>query len=84
MIVQKKYKLLLNSKLPNGTMVSMEFGGYIEEEDADPSELFDKVYASVRDDIKRTAQKDPGVRALWENYKSGLKQDRKFKDSEKD
>ena len=82
MINRKKYKLLISNKLPNNSFISVEFGTEIED-DCDPIELMDKVRKAVYEDIKRTREKDPAVKACWESMLVGLAQEKKIKEADK-
>lgn len=84
MKVRKTFKMQFGGKLPNGVFVNMDFGTEIEEEDIDPKELLQKVYDGTFDDIKETIKKDPTAKFLWEEFKNGLKLQKRFREAEKD
>ena len=73
MYVTKTYKRLISKKLPNGTILSMEYETTLGEEGADEVELFNKAKNSVMRDIREDAKTDPSVKSLWEGMIDGLK-----------
>lgn len=78
MLVTKKFKLLISSKLANGDLVSMEFATELAEEGADEAELFEKAKTSVMTDLKKTAKSDPLAKVVWRSIIEGVKQEEKL------
>ena len=78
MLVRKGYKVLISSKLPEGTIVSIEFSSQIEEEDADPKKLAKEVYDSTIKDLKVAKKQDPLVGSVFKHAVRGLEQERKL------
>lgn len=80
---RKGYKLLLTNKLPNGSIASVEFSTVIEEQGADPDELFQRVYEKTLKDVKKVRQSDPIVDSGWKAVLSGIKQEKRFEKAKK-
>jgi len=76
--VRKGYKLLISKKLPNDTIISIEFSTQMEESDITPEELFEKVYQSVLSDFKNAKAKDAIVQSAADGLVSGIKTEQKF------
>ena len=78
-IVRKGYKLLISKKLPNDTIISLEFVTQIEESDVVEEELFERVYQSVMNDFKTAKAKDAIVQSVADGLVTGIKLEQKFK-----
>jgi hypothetical protein len=77
-IVRKGYKLLISKKLPNDTIISIEFSTQLEETDVDPVELFERAYQSVMSDLKAAKAKDAIVKSAAEGLVAGITTEQKF------
>ena len=80
----KKFSLKISNQLPNGTYITVEFGTETTEENIDAEELFGMVYASTMYDIKKAVVKNPAAKSCWDKMVSGLKQEKKLLQSDKE
>lgn len=82
--VRKRAKLLVSHQLPNNTILSIEFGTEMEEDDVDPKVLFEKVMQSLFDDVQDSINKYPMVKSGMKALNVGLKREKKLEQAEKE
>jgi len=78
-LITKGYKLGITKKFDDGSIVSIEFFSRLDEDSSilGPEELFEAVYNSTMEDIKKTVSIDPVVKSLWNNVKNCIKKEMK-------
>lgn len=84
MSVAKRYKILISKQLANGVIASMEFATEMEEDTKDEKALFEKVYKSVRRDVKYVSKVDECAKLLWDEYQDGIKKEKESKSIEEE
>ena len=87
--ISKKFNITISKKFPDGTIGSIAYGTYREEEVGEitketEQKLFDLVYGSTLADIKNSSKIDPLVRSIWRQIGQQLANERLVEHAERE
>jgi len=82
--VKKSYHVTMSKAFSDGTIIVCKFGTELEEEGADPDELFAKASAATQRDIMQQAKKDKIAKQVVSAVKNSIKKADQVSAAEKD